>query len=468
MSSIQGFKTSAEFVRILENEIRKWGVMDKLVTDCATSKVSNQVKDILQTLFIDGSGKNLPCKFNEILVCFLGYSEDIDHPITFKVYNRGTQMVLYPCLKKVYRSLNVTAPPYDPKDLNGCNDESIRQVMLHGNDHDINCSLIHSTEELIGRHFLMETREGGQYFRAKILDYDYEVIDHPNGPNYMDELLSNLKRQPVHIKSRVQISGHDDWGEYVEWGQMSDFTQEQVEHEDHTWHLCKVIVGHEKNLKSREIPQVLIQSQWESGDMTFESIIEIYRADPYLLAMYAHDNGLLNQLERRSKLLASYEGPPIYMHGENVKHVIAVQLFLENDHEYPSVKFMHRAICYCVDLLPEFSDTDFMDKYDRSRPVCDGAREKYPSNSSAASGKIATDVDANLYHGILANKPGMSNLHDFSWIPIGYQYIWPWLKPIQFLAWQYFQIAVALGGGSQTSRMIGECHIYASLPCGLY
>ena len=67
-------------------------------------------------------------------------------------------------------------------------------------------------------------------------------------------------------------------------------------------------------------------------------------------------------------------------------------------------RFIHRAIRYCVDL-PDYSAMKFMG-YDWSRPV---------------------------YAGIVN-----------------------------------FQIALALGGGIQTFRMIGECQIYASLLCGLY
>eukprot|EP00984_Skeletonema_dohrnii_P037462 scaffold39546_cov344-Skeletonema_dohrnii-CCMP3373.AAC.1 len=120
--------------------------------------------------------------------------------------------------------------------------------------------------------------------------------------------------------------------------------------EDQTWRFRK-IVGHKRDLKSREKPQVLIM--WESGEITYEPIDEIYRADPYLLAEYAQDADLLDDWERRvPKLklrkhaknakkmmrminqakLKSYRDTPVYMYGVKVprNHEQAIQFDLEN------------------------------------------------------------------------------------------------------------------------------------------
>ena len=46
-------KTDKQFVNTLEDNIRKRGAMDKLVSDSAQSEISNGVKEILRALFID-------------------------------------------------------------------------------------------------------------------------------------------------------------------------------------------------------------------------------------------------------------------------------------------------------------------------------------------------------------------------------------------------------------------------------
>ena len=49
---VHGMKTDKEFVATLQDEIRKRGAMDKLISDRAQSEISKKVKDILRYLFI--------------------------------------------------------------------------------------------------------------------------------------------------------------------------------------------------------------------------------------------------------------------------------------------------------------------------------------------------------------------------------------------------------------------------------
>jgi hypothetical protein len=53
VTDIYGMKTDKEFVYTLEDNIRKRGAMDKLVSDRAQLEISNRVKDILRNLIID-------------------------------------------------------------------------------------------------------------------------------------------------------------------------------------------------------------------------------------------------------------------------------------------------------------------------------------------------------------------------------------------------------------------------------
>ncbi len=52
-TDVYGMKTDKEFVNTLEDNIRKRGAMDKLISDRAQAQISNRVKDILRNLVID-------------------------------------------------------------------------------------------------------------------------------------------------------------------------------------------------------------------------------------------------------------------------------------------------------------------------------------------------------------------------------------------------------------------------------
>ena len=53
VTDVCGMKTEKQFGNTLENNIRKRGSMDKLISDSAQSEISNRVKDMLRALFID-------------------------------------------------------------------------------------------------------------------------------------------------------------------------------------------------------------------------------------------------------------------------------------------------------------------------------------------------------------------------------------------------------------------------------
>ena len=53
ITDVYGMKTDKQFVNTLEDNIRKRGAMDKLISDSAQSEISNRLKDILRALFID-------------------------------------------------------------------------------------------------------------------------------------------------------------------------------------------------------------------------------------------------------------------------------------------------------------------------------------------------------------------------------------------------------------------------------
>ena len=52
VTNIYGMKTDKQFVNTLENNIRQWGAMTKILSDRAQLEMSNKVKDILRALCI--------------------------------------------------------------------------------------------------------------------------------------------------------------------------------------------------------------------------------------------------------------------------------------------------------------------------------------------------------------------------------------------------------------------------------
>ena len=54
ISNVYPLHTEKQFVNTLQNNIRKRGAMEKLITDRAQSEISTKVKDILRHLVIGG------------------------------------------------------------------------------------------------------------------------------------------------------------------------------------------------------------------------------------------------------------------------------------------------------------------------------------------------------------------------------------------------------------------------------
>ena len=53
VADVYGMKTEKQFVKTLDNNIRKRGAMEKLISDSAQSDIYNRVKETLRELFID-------------------------------------------------------------------------------------------------------------------------------------------------------------------------------------------------------------------------------------------------------------------------------------------------------------------------------------------------------------------------------------------------------------------------------
>jgi hypothetical protein len=64
VAHVYGLKTDKEFVNTLEENIRKRGAMDNLISDCAKAEMSSRVKNILRALFI-GAWYSVPYQKNQ-------------------------------------------------------------------------------------------------------------------------------------------------------------------------------------------------------------------------------------------------------------------------------------------------------------------------------------------------------------------------------------------------------------------
>eukprot|EP00986_Skeletonema_menzelii_P007778 scaffold3101_cov93-Skeletonema_menzelii.AAC.1 len=298
-------------------------------------------------------GKKFPSESNEIIVRFIGYAEDVGHSCTFKVFNEETQEILYrSSLRKVDPTTDtLNIPPYDPKPFDDLDDERIEQVIQTRamDDPSLRRTAMFSPDELIGRSFLMNHNPDGTRDRATILGYerdDDEVCEEE-----LEEAMRDFNRGLEEARTRFRVKvGRTGLEEYVEWNDMCEFVEEQIQHEDKSWNFRKII-GHKRNLKPREAPKILIL--WESGEITYEPITLISQSEPYLVAEYARDSGMLDEWHKRypkmklkryasntEKLfrkinqakLKSYRDTPIYMFGVKVprNHDQAVQFDDEN------------------------------------------------------------------------------------------------------------------------------------------
>ena len=60
VTDVYGMMTDKKLVNTLEDNIRKRGAMDKIISNSVQSDIFNRVKDILRSLFID-DWKSEPC-----------------------------------------------------------------------------------------------------------------------------------------------------------------------------------------------------------------------------------------------------------------------------------------------------------------------------------------------------------------------------------------------------------------------
>ena len=176
----------------------------------------------------------------------------------------------------------------------------------------------------IGRFVLLNRQEDGQRFRAKIV----QLIEDFEGQRDQD---------PERIRFACEV-GDEKFQEIVDYNDMCNFIEEQMQEEDGTWRFRR-ITGHSLPKRKSDKPKVLIE--WESGEITLEPIYTIGKADPWMIAEYAKKHGLVDEwhdywpslrIKKYSKNIkrlmrltneakrVSYKNAPIWQYGHQVPH----------------------------------------------------------------------------------------------------------------------------------------------------
>ena len=260
--------------------------------------------------------KGFPSDPDEILVCFIGFAEDVGHSYTFKVFNEETGEILYhSSLRKVNRETDVrNVPPYDPHPKADLDDDSIEEVVKNKiSPSNLVTTGMFEPDELIGRSFLMQPLADGTRSRATILGYETLDDDLEIGEvDPMEEFEKGLEDQTLRTRFKVKV-GSTGLEKYVECNEMCDFIEEQVQNDDQTWRFRRII-GHKRGLKARDKPEV--QILWESGEITYEPITEFHKDEPYVLAEYALEKGLIDDWEKRCPRLK------LRRHAKNAKKMM--------------------------------------------------------------------------------------------------------------------------------------------------
>lgn len=177
--------------------------------------------------------------------------------------------------------------------------------------------------ELIGKTFLLNPKEDGQRFRARIVQL---IEDHE----------SAFEDNPTRIKFLLSVN-NDTAEEIISYNEMLDYIGREDENPV-TWKFRR-IVSHQGPLKPEHADyngstyNVLVE--WENGEVTKEPLSIIGADDPVTCAVYAKEHGLLDKpgwkrfkgiAKRHKKFvrlvnqakLRSYRTAPKYKYGYEV------------------------------------------------------------------------------------------------------------------------------------------------------
>ena len=229
----------------------------------------------------ESRGEDFPSTSNEKAGRFVGFSENVGHAMTYKIWTEDTSKI-------IYRS-RIKLASIEPNLLLDQSENS---------DNDSNTQLIDDstplappthntltpidTGDLIGRTYLTDPNEDGTRRRIKIVE-QLDVFD------------STAANNPAMIRFRAMTD--DGVIEDIRtYSQLID----RIESEDGSndeWHFRSIINHHgpiKRNDSQYKGSSYNLLIDWENGEQTWEPLSIIARSDPISCAIYAKDNDLLH------------------------------------------------------------------------------------------------------------------------------------------------------------------------------
>ena len=141
--------------------------------------------------------------------------------------------------------------------------------------------------DLIGRTFLLPPEENGERHRAKVTTQVVEIIDQDNGQRVENNtFISDIGNGKVE-----ELISYNQLFEHLENAQDNDMGMDQE------LYRFRDIIGHQCPLHASDPDwkgsKYNVEVEWETGEITFESLSIIAADAPVTCAAYAKENDLL-------------------------------------------------------------------------------------------------------------------------------------------------------------------------------
>jgi len=145
-------------------------------------------------------------------------------------------------------------------------DDAVPVETVDPDDDETSCTMpeplstmhIVDPQDLVGHTFLLDERDDGQRFRAKIVEY---VADHEE-KNQTD---------PEHVCFRCTVN-NNQYKDIIMYNELMDYIQKNAENDETLWHF-KRISGHQGPLRPGDPhyagAKYNVQVEWETGEVTY-------------------------------------------------------------------------------------------------------------------------------------------------------------------------------------------------------
>ena len=339
-------RSGKQFVNTLEDNIRRWGAMDKLLSDSAKTEISNKVMDILRAYHISNwhsepyHQNQSPAEWRyrtikswtNTVMNRSGFGEHCGDAMTHKILDHDTQKIIYRSAVRPKKSStpNHRLAPHGGEDSpssdrsedkissgsplgasGGSSPEQKAPTVFSRSRDEENPSgskpmPTFDPSDLIGRTFLLPPEENGERHRAKVTRQVVEIIDQDNG-----QRIEN-------INFLLDI-GNGKVEELISYNQLLEHLENAQDHDmgmDQELYRFRAIIGHQGPLLASDPDwkgsKYNVQVEWETGEITFEPLSIIAADDPVTCAAYAKENDLFalegwhrfRNLAKKGKVLA--------------------------------------------------------------------------------------------------------------------------------------------------------------------